>query len=145
MAVQEITPIEIDALESITDLGTLAAPMTMLTTDVANETSDVWFEVPAGRRAIQRILIIVGEGVTAAGDSDYTITVVAGDQWAAKDSATITVTTDKYQMFMIEPGKHFHAAVDVDEGREIHMTFDPNTGKKLKTDHVAGISVIFLY
>jgi len=144
MAAQEITPIEIDGLYTITNLGTLAAPMTALTTDVADETSDVWFEVPAGRRAIQRILIIVGEGVTAAGDSNYTITVESGDMWAAMDKE-ITVTKDKYQMFMIEPAKHFNFAVVVDEGREIHMTFTPATGKKLKTDHLAGVSVIFLY
>lgn len=126
----EVTPIEIDDLYEVTTLTYEACTETD-----ADDTEDMWFTVPAGRRGTQRIIVIV-----TVGDSHgaVDIEIEAGDLWCAS-AKEVSVAQNTTKMFMLETARH----IDTDE--KIHMVFTPNSGKKLLTDHAAEVAVVFTY
>lgn len=126
----EVTPIEIDDLYEVTTLT-----YEPCTESDADDTEDMWFTVPAGRRGTQRILIIVTVG-NSHGAVD--VKVEAGDLWCATDKE-VSVAENTTKMFMIETARH----IDTDE--KIHVVLTPNSGKRLDDDHAAEVAVVFTY
>lgn len=126
----EVTPIEIDDLYEMTELTYTAATETD-----ANDTEDMWWSVPAGRRGIQRILVFLQEG---GNDSDFTAEFLAGDHWAAS-AKSVTVTQNKTKMVELETARH------LDSDGKIHCVLTPDTGKILLTNEAAAIAVVYLY
>lgn len=130
MADIQITPVKIDNLY---DAETLTK--TSATATVADTAQGMWFTVPAGRRGIQRLLILVDNALTDA----LTVKCEAGDLWCASDK-TVSIAQGT-GMFELETARH------IDKEEEIHLTLTPASGKALSgtSSHEAKVAVVLLY
>jgi len=126
----KVTPIEIDDLYDVTTLT--YEPCVEADND---DTEDMWFTVPAGRRGTQRILVIVSVADTHGA---VDIKIEAGDLWYAS-AKEVSVAENTTKVFMLETARH------IDKDEEIHMVFTPASSKKLATDHACEVAVVFTY
>jgi hypothetical protein len=126
----KVTPIEIDDLYEVTTLT-----YTACTETGDDDTEDMWFTVPAGRRGTQRIIVIV---TVADSHGAVDIKIEAGDLWCAS-AKEVSVAQNTTKVFMLETARH------IDKDEEIHMVFTPAAGKALDTDHACEVAVVFTY
>lgn len=115
-------------VDLIRDTG-VAVPVTAFTSDVSvndTETLIITPTVPA-----YKLVVIINEnGATDQGS--LSVTVTAGDYWAAKAMAAVTIANTIKKAFMFTAAR-YQAKAD----SHIHVVVAPASGKLLVTNHAA--------
>lgn len=130
MADIQITPVKIDNLYDAETLTKTSATETSVSTAQV-----MYFTVPAGRRNIQRLLILVDNALTDI----LSVECEAGDLWCASDK-TVSIGQGT-GMFELETARH------IGKDEKISMKLIPKTGKALSgtSSHEAKVAVVLLY